>query len=188
MSRIGVDPCNTASARNIGSDHTQDDPTAEMLRFALDAGDSVAMQSGDAERLAAVVASAMPASARTPAALASYGPRSSDVAARVFAIANVLKGDPVTFDRFVVEPPPPRSRPMVAFRPLASGELPSLNPRGRCISFASAGFKRLLPALQIFADCGKRVIIEILGLKVFQLIIAGDFVVDLGGENISQNG
>jgi hypothetical protein len=99
------------SERNVGSDHMQDDPATEMLRFALDAGDLVAINGGDAKRLAAVLASAMPASARTPAALASYGPRSGDVAARVFAFTNVLKGDPVTFDQFVVEPPPPPPLP-----------------------------------------------------------------------------
>lgn len=99
------------SERNVGSDHMQDDPSAEMYRFALDAADLVAMHRGDAERLVAVLASAMPASARTAAALANYGPRSSDVAARVFAFTNVLRGDPVTFDQFVVEPPPPPPPP-----------------------------------------------------------------------------
>lgn len=99
------------SDQNVGSDHMQDEPSTEMHRFALDAADLVAMHRGDADRLVAVLASAMPASARTAAALANYGPRSSDVAARVFAFTNVLRGDPVTFDQFVVEPPPPPRPP-----------------------------------------------------------------------------
>ncbi|WP_296708602.1 hypothetical protein [Tistrella sp.] len=97
--------------RNVGTDHMPDDAASEALRFGLDACDLVAMQAGDPARLAVALAPAMATSARTPSALASYGPRSSDIAARVFALANVLKGEPVTFDKFVVEPPPPPPPP-----------------------------------------------------------------------------
>lgn len=97
--------------RNVGTDHMPDDATSEALRFGLDACDLVALHGGDPARLAVALAPAMAACARTPSALASYGPRSSDVAARVFALANVLKGEPVTFDKFVIEPPPPPPPP-----------------------------------------------------------------------------
>jgi hypothetical protein len=100
--------------RNVGTDHMPDYATSEVLHFGLDACDLVAMQGGDPERLAVALAPAMVASVRTPGALARYGPRSSDVAARVFALANVLKGEPVNFDQFVVEPPPPQSPPKKA--------------------------------------------------------------------------
>lgn len=111
--------------RNVGTDHMPDDATSEVLRFGLDACDLVAMRGGDAERLAVALAPAMATSARTPGALASYGPRSSDVAARAFALANVLKGEPVTFDQFVVEPPPPPPPPKKARGKKSSPPRPS---------------------------------------------------------------
>ena len=42
------------SELSVGSGHMKDSPTAEMLRFVLDAADLVAMHGGDAKRLAAV--------------------------------------------------------------------------------------------------------------------------------------
>lgn len=108
-----------------GTDHMPDDATTEVLRFGLDACDLIAMQGGDPALLIATLAPAMATSTRTPSALASYGARSSDVAARVFALANVLKGEPVTFDKFVVEPPPPPPPPKKARGQKTSPQRPS---------------------------------------------------------------
>ncbi len=113
--------------RNVGAYHMPDDATSEALRCCFDACDLVVMQGGDPARLAVTLAPSMAKTARTPSALASYGSRGSDVAARVFALVNVLKGEPVTFDNFVVEPPPPppppkKTRGKKASQPRPSGD------------------------------------------------------------------
>ena len=86
------------------SDYAEDNDETERQRFLLDACDLIAIQGGERTRLIAVLDKIASDEARTPSALTGHAPRESDVAARSFALARVLAGEAVTFERFVIAP------------------------------------------------------------------------------------
>lgn len=92
--------------RDAGATYSSRNEGDERIQFLLDACDLIAAHGGDHVRLGTVLDQAISTEARTLEALNRYTPYRSDAAIRAYALVSVLRKEEVSFERFLIEPPP----------------------------------------------------------------------------------